>query len=35
MNIHTRESNQQEVDATFTSELACTAFVQFCRLCGE
>ena len=34
-NIHTRESIQKEVDATFTSELACTAFVQFCRLCGE
>jgi hypothetical protein len=34
-NIHTRESIQQEIDASFTSELACTAFVQFCRLCGE
>ncbi|CAF3326369.1 unnamed protein product [Rotaria socialis] len=34
-NIHTRESIQQEIDATFTCELACTAFVQFCRLCGD
>ncbi|CAF0761079.1 unnamed protein product [Rotaria sordida] len=34
-NTHTRESIQQEIDATFTSELACTAFVQFCRLCGD
>ncbi|CAF0725914.1 unnamed protein product [Adineta steineri] len=34
-NIHTRESIQQEIDATFTGELACTAFVQFCRLCGD
>jgi hypothetical protein len=34
-NIHTRESIKQEIDATFTAELACTAFVQFCRLCGE
>ncbi len=35
VNIHTRESIQQEIYATFTSELACAAFVQFCRLCGE
>lgn len=34
-NAHTRESIQQEIDGAFTSELACTAFVQFCRLCGE
>ena len=34
-NVHTRESIQQEIDGTFTAELACTAFVQFCRLCGE
>jgi len=34
-NIHTRESIQQEIDGAFTRELACTAFVQFCRLCGE
>jgi hypothetical protein len=33
--IYTRESIQQEIDATFTGELACAAFVQFCRLCGE
>jgi hypothetical protein len=35
LNIPTRESIQQEIEATFTGELACTAFVQFCRLCGE
>lgn len=34
-NAHTRESIQQEIDGAFTVELACTAFVQFCRLCGE
>ena len=34
-NIHTRESIQQEIDGAFTGDLACTAFVQFCRLCGE
>ncbi|CAF1331576.1 unnamed protein product [Adineta ricciae] len=35
LNMHTREAIQQEIDATFTGELACTAFVQFCRLCGD
>lgn len=35
LSVSTRESIQQEIDATFTIELACTAFIQFCRLCGE
>ncbi|UJR33618.1 hypothetical protein I4U23_021053 [Adineta vaga] len=35
LNMHTREAIQLEIDATFTGELACTAFVQFCRLCGD
>ncbi|CAF1656615.1 unnamed protein product, partial [Didymodactylos carnosus] len=32
---HTSETIQAELRKTFTSELACIAYVQFCRLCGE